>query len=227
MSQDTVVENSATWPNRMRRREASQYLQDQHGIRLAHATLAKLAVVGGGPRRSGSTADLRFTTATRWMPTRAPGWGHCGEARPMLKAGSRGAAVKRRRPNPRRAKIHRNYDVAEIARLFHVHRNTVRSWLRAGLRAIEGVWPTPILGAEPRRFLTREARQAKAAVFYGTKILCMWCREPRWPALDMADYVPRTPTNGEQSKHLARCAEARWMQCLRPVQRSGPREGGT
>jgi hypothetical protein len=49
MSQDTVVETSATWPNRMRRREASQYLQEQHGIRLAHATLAKLAVVGGGP----------------------------------------------------------------------------------------------------------------------------------------------------------------------------------
>jgi hypothetical protein len=33
----------------MRRREASHYLQAQHGIRLAHATLAKLAVVGGGP----------------------------------------------------------------------------------------------------------------------------------------------------------------------------------
>jgi hypothetical protein len=48
MSQDSIVKSS-TWPNRMRRREASQYLLDQHGIRLAHATLAKLAVVGGGP----------------------------------------------------------------------------------------------------------------------------------------------------------------------------------
>ena len=49
MSQDSVVKVSAEWPNRMRRREASHYLQQQHGIRLAHATLAKLAVVGGGP----------------------------------------------------------------------------------------------------------------------------------------------------------------------------------
>ena len=49
MSQHSIVNVSDTWPNRMRRREASQYLQQQHGIRLAHATLAKLAVVGGGP----------------------------------------------------------------------------------------------------------------------------------------------------------------------------------
>lgn len=49
MSQDTVVKTSVAWPNRMRRREASQYLQEQHGVRLAHTTLAKLAVVGGGP----------------------------------------------------------------------------------------------------------------------------------------------------------------------------------
>lgn len=49
MSQHSIVKVSTAWPNRMRRREASQYLQEQHGVRLAHATLAKLAVVGGGP----------------------------------------------------------------------------------------------------------------------------------------------------------------------------------
>lgn len=49
MTQEIIEKISASWPNRMRRREASQYLQEQHGIRLAHATLAKLAVVGGGP----------------------------------------------------------------------------------------------------------------------------------------------------------------------------------
>ena len=49
MSQDSIVNAVSTWPNRMRRREASLYLQEQHGIRLAHSTLAKLAVVGGGP----------------------------------------------------------------------------------------------------------------------------------------------------------------------------------
>lgn len=46
---DVSPDTSRKWPLRMRRSEASQYLQDQHGVRLAHATLAKLAVVGGGP----------------------------------------------------------------------------------------------------------------------------------------------------------------------------------
>jgi hypothetical protein len=34
----------------LRRREASDYLREQHGICRAPATLAKLAVTGGGPR---------------------------------------------------------------------------------------------------------------------------------------------------------------------------------
>jgi hypothetical protein len=116
--------------------------------------------------------------------------------------------VKHRRPNPRRAKIHRNYDVADIARLFGVHRNTVRSWLKAGLRAIEGVWPTLILGAELRRFLTEKRDKRKRPLPAG-HMLCMRCREPRRPALDMADYVPRTPTNGDL-KGICPVCEA-WM----------------
>jgi hypothetical protein len=35
---------------RFRRREASQYLRDQHCVSIAPATLAKLACLGGGPR---------------------------------------------------------------------------------------------------------------------------------------------------------------------------------
>jgi hypothetical protein len=34
---------------RLRRHEASRYLRERHGIERAPATLAKLAVVGGGP----------------------------------------------------------------------------------------------------------------------------------------------------------------------------------
>jgi hypothetical protein len=33
----------------MRRKLASEYLFESHGISLSHATLAKLAVLGGGP----------------------------------------------------------------------------------------------------------------------------------------------------------------------------------
>jgi hypothetical protein len=35
-----------------------------------------------------------------------------------------------RHPNPRLAKIHRNYTVEEVANVFGVHRNTVRQWIK-------------------------------------------------------------------------------------------------
>src|ERR1700674_151518 len=35
---------------RLRRKEASSYLLEQHGLSYAPTTLAKLAVVGGGPK---------------------------------------------------------------------------------------------------------------------------------------------------------------------------------
>ena len=42
---------------KLRRQEASEYLKAKHGISRAPATLAKLAVLGGGPR---------FAKAGRW-----------------------------------------------------------------------------------------------------------------------------------------------------------------
>jgi hypothetical protein len=41
--------NRDDWPPRLRRAEASRYLAEVHGVSTAPATLAKLAVVGGGP----------------------------------------------------------------------------------------------------------------------------------------------------------------------------------
>jgi|SRR5580704_19008375 hypothetical protein len=44
------VENvSPEWPGRLRRLDASAYLLKEHGVKTAPATLAKLAVTGGGP----------------------------------------------------------------------------------------------------------------------------------------------------------------------------------
>jgi hypothetical protein len=47
MSQVSIETTSRKWPERMRRSEASAYLHEEYGIKLAPATLAKLAVVGG------------------------------------------------------------------------------------------------------------------------------------------------------------------------------------
>jgi len=116
--------------------------------------------------------------------------------------------VKRRRLNPRRAKIHRPYAVADIATLFAVHRNTVRSWLKQGLRAIGAGRPTLILGAELRRFLSEKHGRRKRRMQPGY-MYCMRCREPRWPALDMAEYVPLSEKGGNLKALCPEC-EA-WM----------------
>ena len=49
MSQPSIGVSSRHWPTRMRRKVASEYLFEEHGVSLSPATLAKLAVVGGGP----------------------------------------------------------------------------------------------------------------------------------------------------------------------------------
>ena len=47
-----------------------------------------------------------------------------------------------RNPNPRLAKIHRSYSVDDVSRLFKIHKNTVRNWLRQGLEPIDDQRPT-------------------------------------------------------------------------------------
>jgi hypothetical protein len=100
-----------------------------------------------------------------------------------------------RHPNPRLVKIHRSYSVEEIARLFKVHKNTVRSWLRQGLVAIDGQRPTIVPGQEIRRFLTERRRLAKRPCGPG-RIYCLPCRAPKIPALDMAECVLSGGTTG-------------------------------
>src|SRR5262245_20233144 len=70
-----------------------------------------------------------------------------------------------RHPNPRLAKIHRSYSVEDTSRLFKIHKNTVRHWLKQGLEPIDDHRPTLIRGEELRRFLT-ERRAAGGYIFF-------------------------------------------------------------
>jgi hypothetical protein len=91
-----------------------------------------------------------------------------------------------RHPNPRLVKVHRNYSVEEVARLFGLHKNTVRNWLKLGLAIIDDRRPILILGRELSRFLHERRRKAKQYCGPG-RIFCIACRTPKIPAGNMAD----------------------------------------
>lgn len=103
--------------------------------------------------------------------------------------------MSKRLPNPRRVKIHHSYTVEEVSRLFGLHRNTVRQWIKAGLPVCDDQRPLLILGSDLRAFLTRKRTVNKRPCKPG-EIYCMRCRAARTPALGMADYVPLTTTSG-------------------------------
>lgn len=103
--------------------------------------------------------------------------------------------MAQRLPNPRRAKIYRNYTVEEVARLYGVHRNTVRQWIKRGLPLCDDRRPVLILGADLAAFLTRQRERNKRPCKPG-EIYCVRCRIPQKPSLGMADYQPLTANSG-------------------------------
>ncbi len=105
------------------------------------------------------------------------------------------SAMRKRHPNPRLAKIHRNYTVEEAATLFGVHRQTVRRWIKGGLPTIGDRRPLLILGNDLVVFL-QNRRQKKKQKCKPGDIYCVRCREPKSPAGGIADYKPQTGTLG-------------------------------
>ncbi len=95
----------------------------------------------------------------------------------------------------RRLKIGRTYTVAEIAQTLGVSRNTVRNWHGRGMQPIDDGRPTLFCGDAVQEFL-RAARAKRKQKCPPGHFYCLRCRAPRAPALQMADYVPRTDTKG-------------------------------
>ena len=100
-----------------------------------------------------------------------------------------------KRVNPNRAKVNRSYTIAEVARLFGVHKQTVRNWLRDGLQSLSEKRPILILGRVLREFLTARRQQARRPCGVG-HLYCVRCRAPQSPAGGMLDYLPMTPATG-------------------------------
>ncbi len=104
----------------------------------------------------------------------------------------------------RRVKIHRSYTVRELARITGVHEHTVRAWTKAGLATLADARPVLISGGEAKRFLSERQRSRKRPCGPG-RFYCFRCREPRPPALAMADWVPVTDTVGDLSALCPDC----------------------
>ena len=99
------------------------------------------------------------------------------------------------RLNPKLAKLHRSYTVDEAARLYGVHRNTVRAWCKAGLSVIDSRRPTMIQGQVLRAFLQGRRDRAKKPCAPGT-LYCCKCRAPRAPVPGSVAFEPRAGCAG-------------------------------
>lgn len=103
--------------------------------------------------------------------------------------------MTRRHPNHRLAKIHRNYTVDEVATLFGIHKNTVRTWVKQGLPTTDDQRPLLILGSDLVKFLQARRIRSKRPCLPG-EIYCVRCRSAKRPAGEMAEYQPLTPVAG-------------------------------
>ena len=100
-----------------------------------------------------------------------------------------------RRMNPNLIKLHRTYDVPELARCCQVHKNTVLNWQKVGLEPIDGSKPMLFHGSAVREFFKKKRAKWKQPCGPG-KFYCFRCREPRTPALGLVEYAPLTLTSG-------------------------------
>jgi len=113
--------------------------------------------------------------------------------------------MRKQRPNYRLAKIHRSYTVEEIARLFGIHRNTVRSWIKTGLVTIDDRHPILIQGREMVGFLQKRRALRKRICGPG-ELYCLRCRAPQLPDGNMVEYKPITATFGNLTAICPTCS---------------------
>jgi hypothetical protein len=113
--------------------------------------------------------------------------------------------VGQRNVNHRLVKTRRTYTTEETARLFGIHRNTVRAWLTSGLPTIDKARPLLIAGGDLLDFLVKRRQRNKRPCAPG-ELYCLRCRVPRHPAGNEAHYHPITATTGNLEGVCPECS---------------------
>jgi hypothetical protein len=104
-----------------------------------------------------------------------------------------------RRHDPRRAKAHRYYDVADIARLYDVTVPTARKWRKEGLRPIEEKRPFLFAGSQLAEFIKRKNKPRQP--LQPGQIHCVGCKCAVEPVGNTALVRPMTPTSVQLIGH--------------------------
>ncbi|MFK8253130.1 helix-turn-helix domain-containing protein [Ancylobacter terrae] len=86
-------------------------------------------------------------------------------------------------------KLHRTYSIEEVARLFGLHKNTVRGWQKAGLPPVDGGRPILFKGSALAEFLKNRRAVGKQPCG-PSRLYCLPCRKPQRPAGGMVDFIP-------------------------------------
>ena len=110
-----------------------------------------------------------------------------------------------RRFDCRRVKRHRSYTISELSVLIGAHKHTIGRWIAAGLKTTDARRPLLIHGSDFHAFIKGRAplkQRCRPGEFY-----CLGCRAPRRPALNMADYHPRTALRGSLSGICPDCGK--------------------
>ena len=87
--------------------------------------------------------------------------------------------IRKLAKNIRLIRVRRSYSVTEIAALFKVHQQTVRTWHKAGMKPIEeSEKPLLFLGRDIQQFLQKR-RASKRRRLNNDQFYCARCKEAR------------------------------------------------
>lgn len=112
----------------------------------------------------------------------------------------------------RRIKREYSYTLQEIAKLYGIHKNAVRQWIKRGLQKIDKQKPLLIHGSALFSFLKAQQKKRKSTL-NANEFYCLKCRVPRVAYENAVDIVIR---NNTQLSIQGLCSE-----CETPLRRVG------